>query len=230
MIPQLKAKLEEAEKNNLSMEYRALLFGYIKGYRINENGEVFGVRNKFLKQHKNSSGYLGFTIHYMGKTRSIRTHKFQALVKYNFCESIYSGVNLCVRHLDGNELNNRIENIEIGTYKQNAQDISPEDRTKRALKLHRNMSKEGKERIRKKTSETAKKYWTENKEEMIRKIKQRVPKNKGEKHPRAILTDADVIKIRSMWPEKSSSEIAKMFGLHTDHCKSIINRRGWKHL
>lgn len=55
-----------------------------------------------------------------------KVHRFQAYVKYK--DLIYKE-KICVRHLDGNSLNNSIDNIEIGSWTDNRLDIKKEIRT-----------------------------------------------------------------------------------------------------
>lgn len=95
-----------------------------KGYIITDEGIVISpYKRKVGTYGKNK--YLYFGIRYNKKIIKVYFHRFQAYRKFR--NQIFDR-NLCVRHLDGNFLNNSYNNIEIGTYSQNSLDIPKEIR------------------------------------------------------------------------------------------------------
>lgn len=66
-----------------------------------------------LSQHKINSGYLTVCI----KKKSKLVHRMVALA---FCDGYRDG--LCVNHIDANRTNNRADNLEWVTYKENIRD------------------------------------------------------------------------------------------------------------
>lgn len=51
----------------------------------------------------------------------------------------------------------------------------------------------------------------------------------GSKNAMAKVSEEDVIKIRNLYLEKSSAELAKMFGITTANISSIVSGLTWKH-
>ena len=90
--------------------------GYEGLYKVDENGNVFSVRNnKFLKRMTFPSGYEYVHLcNGKGKTKLFRVHR---LVAETF---IPNPNNLpCVNHKDGNKLNNSVKNLEWCTHSEN---------------------------------------------------------------------------------------------------------------
>ena len=90
------------------------------GYFINELGEVKstrtykGTKEKILKSHKNQQGYLVYTLMRFGKPYLKPLHR---LLMENFKSNPN---NLpCINHIDGNILNNSLDNLEWCTYGHN---------------------------------------------------------------------------------------------------------------
>lgn len=54
----------------------------------------------------------------------------------------------------------------------------------------------------------------------------------GERHPRALLTEPQVLEIRRLWAEEGYSlrRLAKMFQIHFMTVKFIVSRKTWKHI
>ena len=104
---------------------------YEKGYRINKQGDVMGIRAKTLLPHLSRRGYHTFS--YKRKKASSASlmmyHRFQAYTKYG--DKIFDK-GIIVRHLDGNPLNNHWDNIAIGNQSDNMMDKTPEQRKKDA--------------------------------------------------------------------------------------------------
>jgi len=90
-------------------------------YEIEESGVITSYHQKspkILTPRQDKKGYLSVTL-CAGKSvrRSVRVHR---LVAEHFLDN---PLNLpCVRHLDNNPKNNRVENLSWGTYKDNEED------------------------------------------------------------------------------------------------------------
>lgn len=96
---------------------------YQAGYRVTEEGEVISPHSgKPLKLYLRKHGYLSFSYDHTDK---VWVHRLQAFQKYG--DRIYEK-GIQVRHLDGNSVNNRADNIAIGTQSENMMDRRPEDR------------------------------------------------------------------------------------------------------
>ena len=98
--------------------------GYERLYAITEEGRVFsypkGNNNmgKFLK-HKKTSGYYSYSLRINGTTKDERLHRLIALTFIPNPDS-----KPCINHIDGNKLNNSIENLEWCTHKHNMMEAS----------------------------------------------------------------------------------------------------------
>lgn len=97
-----------------------------KGYFVNNEGEVF-YQNKKRKLYYKLKGipYAMFTIRVNNKLMKIEVHRLQAYQKFG--DKIFEP-GIVVRHLNGNSTDNSINNIEIGTYRDNSLDIPKEKR------------------------------------------------------------------------------------------------------
>lgn len=101
---------------------------YEKGYRVTPEGKVLGLKVNERKLVIGSTGYYEFS--YRKDAPDIAVHRMQAFQKFGV--RIYED-GLVVRHLDGNPLNNHIDNIGIGTQADNMQDRRPEVRHQHAM-------------------------------------------------------------------------------------------------
>lgn len=102
-----------------------------KGITINGNGEVFYKNNKlnpYKNFAKNQYPYYEVSFRYGKKILHIKVHQLQAYIKYG--EALLNAE--CVRHLDGNSLNNNYDNIAIGTQHDNMMDIPKKRRIEHA--------------------------------------------------------------------------------------------------
>lgn len=96
---------------------------YQAGYRVTEQGDVISpYSGKPLKLWMRKHGYMSFSYDHTDK---VWVHRLQAFQKYG--ERIYEK-GIQVRHLNGDSLDNRAENIAIGTQSDNMMDRRPEDR------------------------------------------------------------------------------------------------------
>jgi hypothetical protein len=99
-------------------------FVYSLGYRVTEEGKLINPKGKVINgsiRHKNRKySTLSFNIKFGEKKKNCCIHRLQAFQKYGI--KIYDP-HTVVRHLDNNPLNNSIDNISIGTYKDNYNDL-----------------------------------------------------------------------------------------------------------
>ena len=114
----------------ISKKKRNVVIAFERGFRVEKDGSVIGIKGKPLKLNKIGGlyPYSFFSMRYKGERIVIPVHILCAYQKYGEaalrCE--------CVRHLDGNSLNNSHENIAIGTLSENKMDIPNEIRKKTA--------------------------------------------------------------------------------------------------
>lgn len=104
---------------------------YYLGYRVNEAGVLFlnGVEARY---RVSKFGYKMFDIPFKEKKMDqVFVHRLQAFQKYG--EKLFKED--CVRHLNGNKLENSYENIAIGSFKQNIDDIPLEVKAQQYLKV-----------------------------------------------------------------------------------------------
>ena len=93
---------------------------YNRGYRITNEGEMINPKGGVVKGSINTSGYLQTGIRINGKRKSLPFHRIMAYQKFK-TDMFKEGI--LVRHLDGNPINNSIDNIDIGTAHDNRMDI-----------------------------------------------------------------------------------------------------------
>ena len=101
------------------------------GYNVDKDGIVYKPNGGIQRTHINNQGYKCFGLKIKGKSFQIPVHRLQAYCLYG--ESMFEE-RIVVRHLDGNPLNNKSNNIAIGTISQNSMDIPSEKRLEIALK------------------------------------------------------------------------------------------------
>ena len=84
-----------------------------ENYTIDTDGKVYTKnRQKYLKQYKDSKGYLYVLLYNKEKKKTIKVHKLVA-------NAFLGKSNLQVDHIDGNKLNNKLNNLEYVTPKEN---------------------------------------------------------------------------------------------------------------
>jgi len=101
-----------------------------KGYKVSNEGVLLNPKGDKIGSLSNT-GYHRFGIKISGNKCVIHTHRLQAYQKYG--EAIYYK-GIMVRHLDGDKTNNSIDNIAIGTNRDNQMDRPKEDRIANAIK------------------------------------------------------------------------------------------------
>lgn len=86
------------------------------GYFVSKNGEVWSsFKKKYLKQHECFYGYKSVSIKVNKKTKILKIHR---LIAIHFIPNPENKP--CVNHIDGNKINNSIDNLEWCTYKENS--------------------------------------------------------------------------------------------------------------
>lgn len=102
---------------------------YKRGYRVADDGTVMNGDGRILSGSISSGGYRKFR--FDGALPGCLVHRLVAFQKFG--EAIFrEGV--VARHLDGNPLNNRVENIALGSHDFNMRDKSPAVTMASALK------------------------------------------------------------------------------------------------
>ena len=93
----------------------AVIYAFNKGYTVDCLGNCFknGIEVKVMI---NKNGYKKFSIRINKEVIPVFIHKMQAFKKFG--EKAFE-LGICVRHLNGNSIDNSVENIAIGTQKQN---------------------------------------------------------------------------------------------------------------
>lgn len=105
-----------------------LVEAYNMGYRINDEGHAISPNGEVLKPYCAKNGYYRFTIRINKVPGSVPYHRLMAYQKYG---DLLFAAN-CVRHLNGNSLDNSYDNIEIGSWSDNMMDIPKEIRVRKA--------------------------------------------------------------------------------------------------
>ncbi len=102
-----------------------IIDAFTKGYRVDVDGRL-------ISPFVDNRGYLRFNLKGFrsGKSCPLLVHQLAAYQAFGE-DSLMVGIQ--VRHLDGNPLNNCLENIAIGTASQNSMDKLPAVRLRAAL-------------------------------------------------------------------------------------------------
>ena len=92
------------------------IYGVNKEYLISDDGKIFDVKeNKYRKFTETKDGYYKVSFYVFGKYKRFLIHRL-VLMTYNPVDNMD---NLQVNHIDGNKKNNRIDNLEWCTLKEN---------------------------------------------------------------------------------------------------------------
>lgn len=102
--------------DNVYKEYFVENYGYLKVY---SDGSIIGKGGGYLKQNINRDGYYYIkicikTLNNIKKFKEFRVHRLVAIC---FIDNPYD--KCCVNHIDGNKLNNNVNNLEWVTPKEN---------------------------------------------------------------------------------------------------------------
>lgn len=110
-----------------------LVESHRRGYRITPDGLLISPvgRGRTLRGSIDSEGYRYTNRLHCGTRQKLYFHRLQAYQKFG--DAIF-GENVVVRHLDGDKLNNKADNIAIGNQSDNAMDRCPKERLEHALK------------------------------------------------------------------------------------------------
>lgn len=86
-----------------------------EGYQVTDDGRVFSLKsNKFLSPKVDKYGYIAYTLFVSGKARCVTAHRLVALTYINNPDNLP-----CVNHINENKLDNRVDNLEWVTVKDN---------------------------------------------------------------------------------------------------------------
>ncbi len=200
-------------------------------------------RARILSPSPDKNGYLSVSIGFNNKTMNLRVHRG---VLEAFVGPCPSGMECC--HGDGNPPNNRVENLRWGTPVENAQDrkmhgnyaagqdhpmakLSDDDvrailaDPRSMYKIARDYGVAGTAIFKIKNRE----IWTHIEGPVV-SLPGQQPEDfvRGEAHPCAKLTEADVRSIRQ--DGRSQAKIGKHYGISQAQVWGIVNRRSWRHV
>ena len=86
-----------------------------KGFKVDDNGNVYGKRGKVLKGCIDRCGYKEVCLSLKGKQKNILVHR-SILKTFNPCDNMD---NLDVNHINGDKTDNRLINLEWCTRSEN---------------------------------------------------------------------------------------------------------------
>lgn len=98
--------------------YQISSFGRVKSLDrkvVRKNG-IWTIKERILKQKNNDNWYLNSVLHKEGKQHNVPTHH---LVAIHFLNHIPSGFKYVINHINLNKHDNRLQNLEIITTRQN---------------------------------------------------------------------------------------------------------------
>ena len=180
----------------------ALLQHPIHNVLVGDDGSIIGPSGKTLKHRVSASGYARIVVYTNGKHQSVCVHRLVADV-------FVAGERLeQVNHIDGNKLNNKAENLEWCTRKQNAEHAV-------ALGLY-------------KTPTITDEFLQARKLQGAAAVEQ--GRFKGEKHPNAKLTNEIVRLIRAEPKTKYGSSPWDKYGISKVMYRNIRVGKSWSHL
>ena len=97
------------------MKEKFMLLDFDNKYAISNYGNIKNLKtNRILKSHLNNNGYLEIQLCSNCKKKTFLVHR---LVGLTFIENIYKKP--YINHIDGNKTNNRVDNLEWCTAKEN---------------------------------------------------------------------------------------------------------------
>jgi len=96
--------------------YKVSNLGNVKSMERISNGGYYRVKEKILNKHKNKAGYEYVGLYLEGKSTTRTVHQLVAIA---FLNHIPNGYNLIVDHIDNNPSNNRVDNLQITTPREN---------------------------------------------------------------------------------------------------------------
>lgn len=96
------------------------VIGYEGHYQISNMGNVCSIKynqRKILKQYNHRQGYKMVRIYLNSKGRTIKVHRLVALAFIN--DNLENDYSLVVDHINDNKADNRLENLQLLTTRQN---------------------------------------------------------------------------------------------------------------
>ena len=89
-------------------------------YKVSNLGNVKSLKNnkeKLLSPSKNTNGYLSIVLSKNGKLKTFKVHQLVAMcfLNHNPC-----GAKIVVNHKDFNKINNKVDNLELVTTRENS--------------------------------------------------------------------------------------------------------------
>ena len=131
------------EPTNEWIDYRGLYqvsnFGRVRSLDRTGKSGKYGVRiykGKYLKTFKDGRGYLQVQLH---KDEIHKTHKISRLVYFTFNPD--ADTKLQVNHIDEDKSNNRLDNFNLMTAKENCNWGTRSERFIKKIRNHKSMSK-----------------------------------------------------------------------------------------
>ena len=91
--------------------------GFENSYKINKNADVIGPRNKILKPSLHNSGYLKLTLRKNKKSVYVMVHQLLGLTFFEGYK--LNNRKIIVDHIDNNKLNNKLDNLQIISFRKN---------------------------------------------------------------------------------------------------------------
>jgi len=113
----------------MKQSYQWVKIAHDRGYRI-KDGKCYNPDGKEIGYCSVDQPYKRFGLNHAGKRRDIFFYK---LVAYQLYGEEAFKLNVCIRHLDDDSLNNLEHNIGLGSHLDNAYDMSSEKRSQRSL-------------------------------------------------------------------------------------------------
>ena len=110
------------------------IVGYESYYEVSNFGRVKNTRFNKLKKSRIRAGYYSVTLFKEGHLKSISIHRAMA-------EAFLENKKECVNHIDGNRLNNNLDNLEWVSHRENSvhRDLKRKTKTGQAnIILHSN--------------------------------------------------------------------------------------------
>jgi hypothetical protein len=89
---------------------------YENEYQINKIGQVLSLKTNRILKASLSSNYLAVSLCKNGKPKPFRIHQLMAITFLNHKPNKFT---LVVDHIDGNKLNNDLNNLQILTHREN---------------------------------------------------------------------------------------------------------------
>ncbi len=217
-----------ADGGDLTEEWREVMGG---AYKVSNLGNVMRATDSIntyagrAKATSNSgNGYMIFGAFVNGKRTSVLVHRAVAEAFIGPCPEGF-----VVNHKDGIKGNNRIDNLEYVTVRQNAQHASAMgllatgDRS--GVRLHPECLHRGDDHWTRRMPDRVKRGAENGAAMHPEKIK------RGDSCPASKLKSPQVLEIRRLSSEGASdAEIARRFSVTPQNVRMIVLRRSWKHL